>query len=249
MKLLLFIVLGFCAQLIDGTAGMAYGVSCNTFLRAAGIPSAISSACVHSAEIFTTLASGLSHLKLKNFNRKLFFMLLIPGVIGGVLGAYLLVHFESTVLDVVVDLYLIIMGCVILGKAFQKRKINREFGRSTYVLGFVGGFSDALGGGGWGPVVSSTLLATGHDPRQSIGTVNAAEFFVTVAETTAFLTLLGSFQSYFTIILGLIIGGVIAAPIGALLCKRLPVRFILAAVGVLVLALNVFKLLQHTGVI
>lgn len=249
MKLILFIALGFCAQLIDGTAGMAYGISCNTFLRSAGVPSAISSACVHAAEIFTTLVSGISHLRLKNINWKLFFMLLVPGILGGVIGAYLLVHFESTVLDVIVDLYLIIMGVVILFKAFQRQRQKKDFGSYAYALGFVGGFSDALGGGGWGPVVTSTLLATGHDPRQSIGTVNSAEFFVTVAETTAFIALLGSFKSYFTIIAGLIIGGVIAAPISAMLCKKLPVPVILFFVGVLVLLLNFIKLLQHTGII
>ncbi|MCD7867163.1 MAG: sulfite exporter TauE/SafE family protein [Clostridiales bacterium] len=249
MTIFLYILLGFAAELIDGTAGMAYGVSSNTFLRLTGMPSAVSSACVHSAEIFTTLVSGLSHLRLKNINWKLFWMLLLPGALGGIGGAYMLSNFESTILDVIIDLYLIVMGIVILVKAFQRQKLRKDYGRYACFLGLVGGFSDAMGGGGWGPVVTSTLLATGHEPRKTIGTVNSAEFFVTLAETTTFVAILGNFRSYFTIILGLIIGGVIAAPIGAVLCKKLPVRWILTGVGILVILLNVIKLLQHIGLI
>lgn len=221
MGIWVYILLGFAAEMIDGTMGMAYGVSSNTFLRTAGVPSAISSACVHVSEIFTTLVSGISHLTLKNVHRGLFFRLLIPGILGGAIGAYLLVKFESPVIDIVIDCYLIVMGFVILSKFFRKNVKEREFGNSAIPLGFVGGFSDALGGGGWGPVVTSTLIAAGHDTRKTIGTVNTAEFFVTVAETTTFVAMLGDFRSYTTIILGLIIGGVAAAPIGAYLCKKI----------------------------
>lgn len=249
MKLFLFIVVGFLAELIDGTAGMAYGVSSNTFLRSVGVPSAVSSACVHVAEIFTATASGISHLKLKNVSKRLFLMLVFPGVVGGILGAWLLVNYENAFLDVLIDLYLIVMGVLIIYKAFRLARLNQEFGRSTYLLGFVGGFSDAMGGGGWGPIVTSTLLASGHDPRVTIGSVNTAEIFVTLAETTTFVALLGDFRSYSTIILGLIIGGVLAAPIGAWLCKKVPVPVILVLVGLLVLVMNVVKLLQHTGLL
>lgn len=249
MQFLICAALGFLAELIDGTAGMAYGVSSNTFLRAVGIPSAVSSACVHISEIFTTFVSGLSHLKLKNVNWKLFLMLLIPGIIGGVAGAYLLVNFESQTLDIIIDIYLIVMGAVILRKAFQAQNQKREFGRYAVPLGLAGGFSDAMGGGGWGPVVTSTLLASGHDPRQTIGSVNAAEFFVTIAETTTFVAMLGDLRRYLPIVAGLIAGGVVAAPIGAALCRRLPVRWILAGVGVLILLLNIIKLMQHIGVL
>lgn len=249
MKLFLFIVVGFLAELIDGTAGMAYGVSSNTFLRSVGVPSAVSSACVHVAEIFTATASGISHLKLKNVSKRLFLMLVFPGVVGGIMGAWLLVNFENSFLDVLIDLYLIVMGVLIIYKAFRLARLNQEFGRSTYLLGFVGGFSDAMGGGGWGPIVTSTLLASGHEPRVTIGSVNTAEIFVTLAETTTFVALLGDFRSYSTIILGLIIGGVLAAPIGAWLCKKVPVPVILVLVGLLVLVMNVVKLLQHTGLL
>ncbi len=246
-SILIFIILGFFAQLIDGTMGMAYGVSSNTFLRSAGVPSAISSACVHVSEIFTTFISGLSHLKLKNVHKGLFFKLLLPGIIGGALGAYLLVEFESHILDIIIDLYLVVMGIIIVSKAFKKPEKPREFGNYAIGLGVAGGFTDAMGGGGWGPVVTSTLLASGHDTRKTIGTVNTVEFFVTIAETTAFVALLRDFRSYTSIILGLIIGGVIAAPIGAYLCKIVPVKKMLLIVGLLVIFLNGWKLLQHAG--
>lgn len=248
-EIIIFIILGFCAELIDGTMGMAYGVSSNTFLRSVGVPSAVSSACVHISEVFTTLVSGLSHLKLKNVDKGLFLKLLVPGCIGGALGAYLLVSFSSNAIDVIIDIYLIVMGVVIFSKIFKKPKPPREYGNYAYGLGLAGGFTDAMGGGGWGPVVTSTLLASGHDTRKTIGTVNTAEFFVTIAETTTFVAMIGDFRAYTTIIVGLIIGGVIAAPIGAVLCKKIPVRQMLGIVGALVVFLNVYKLLQHTGIV
>jgi uncharacterized membrane protein YfcA len=249
MTVLIYILLGFVAEMIDGTMGMAYGVSASTFLRAAGVPSAAASASVHAAEIFTTLVSGISHIKLKNVSRTLFLRLVIPGAIGGVLGAYILSRFQITAVDIAIDVYLIVMGVVIFVKAFSKDRHEREAGAAVSALGFVGGLSDAMGGGGWGPVVTSTLLASGHDTRKTIGTVNTAEFFVTVAETTAFAALLGDFRQHASIIIGLIIGGVIAAPIGAAICSKIPKKPMLICVGVLVSALNVWKLLGHAGLL
>ena len=249
MELLLFIVLGFCAEMIDGTAGMAYGVSSNTFLRSAGVPSAVSSACVHAAEMFTTLASGISHWRMGNVDKKLLKMLLVAGIPGGILGAWLLSSFESTTLDIIIDVYLIIMGVTIFIKGLRMAHTQRDFGAYAYPLGFVGGFTDALGGGGWGPVVTSTLLASDHEPRVSIGTVNTAEFFVTIAETTTFVVMLESFTQYLPVVAGLIIGGVVAAPLAARLCKVVPVRATLLFVGVLVVALNTYKLVFALGVI
>jgi uncharacterized membrane protein YfcA len=233
--------------MIDGTAGMAYGVSSNTFLRTAGVPSAISSACVHAAEMFTTLASGISHWRMKNVDKHLMKMLLIAGVPGGILGAWVLASFENPAFDIVIDVYLIIMGVVILYKGIRMTHKERSFGAYAYPLGFVGGFSDALGGGGWGPVVTSTLLASNHDPRRTIGTVNTAEFFVTVAETSTFVVLLNSFVQYWTIVLGLIIGGVVAAPIAARLTSKVSARAMMLFVGPLVIALNAYKLVLHVG--
>lgn len=242
---LIFFALGFLAELIDGTMGMAYGVSSNTFLRSVGISSATSSACVHIAELFTTFVSGISHIRLKNVCKDLFKKLLIPGIIGGIIGAYLLVSFESNILDIIIDVYLIIMGIIIISKIFKKNKPRDGYGKFIPALGFVGGISDALGGGGWGPVVTSTLIATDHNPRTTIGTVNTVEFFVTIAETTTFVAMLGSFSEYIIILAGLIIGGVLAAPIGAYLCKYIPIKVMLAIVGTLVIVLNIYKFSQH----
>lgn len=249
--LIICTIIGFLAQMIDGTMGMAYGVSCNTFLRTfAGLPSAVASASVHFAEIFTTLASGISHFKLKNVNKRLFLMLLIPGIIGGVLGAYLLSSFYSEKWDPIIDAYLIIMGVVVLTKIFKKENKVREPGKYVYGLGLIGGFCDAIGGGGWGPVVTSTLVATDHDVKTTIGSVNTAEFFITVAQSATFVfTMKAAFLENMYSILGLIIGGLIAAPFAALMCKKIPIKPLLGIVGGLIILTNVYKLLQHLNMI
>lgn len=245
--LIICIILGFFAQLIDGTMGMAYGVSCNTFLRIfAGIPSSMASASVHFAEVFTTFASGATHFKMKNINKKLFLMLLFPGVIGGVIGAYLVSSLYSEKLDPIIDIYLVIMGVIVLSKVFKKERKTREPGKYAIGLGFIGGFLDAVGGGGWGPVVTSTLVATDHDVRTTIGSVNTAEFFITIAQSAAFFITLGStFLENMYAILGIIIGGLLAAPIAALLCKKIPIKPMLAAVGLLIIGLNLYSLILH----
>ena len=242
-RFILFIIIGFAAQIVDGTLGMAYGVSCRTFLKAvAGLPSALASAVVHVAEVPTTLASGLSHIKLKNVDKSLLFKLMLPGIAGGVLGAWFLSSIGDK-LELFIDIYLIIMGAIILRKAFRREQKERRLNKLIYPLGFAGGFLDATGGGGWGPVVTSTMVAVGHDVKKTIGTVNTAEFLVTLAETTTFVVLLNDFTSYWQIILGLIIGGVAAAPAAAWLCKKIPVRPLLAIVGVLIIGLNTYNLI------
>lgn len=244
MTLVLYILIGFAAQMIDGTMGMAYGVSCRSLLKViGGVPSAMASAVVHCAEIPMTLVSGVSHWKLKNIDKRLFLRLIIPGVAGGVFGAWFLTS-AGDVLEPFIDVYLIIMGFVILSKAMKKQRSERKAGAYVYPLGFFGGFFDATGGGGWGPVVTSTMLATGHEPKKTIGAVNAAEFFVTVAETTTFLALASDFMSYWQIILGLVIGGVCAAPIAAWACKKAPVKPLLIVVGCLIIALNTYNLIE-----
>lgn len=244
--LFLCILLGFAAQLIDGSMGMAYGVSCNTFLRSvAGLPAAVSSASVHFAEIFTTFASGISHIKFKNVAKGIFTRLLIPGVIGGVLGAYLLADFYNEAWDPFIDAYLLIMGFVVLSKLFKKESKHREPGNLLYVLGLAGGFFDAVGGGGWGPVVTSTMVATNHDPKKTIGSVNTAEFFVTVAESiTFFMVMKGEFLQYTYTILGLIIGGILAAPLAAWLTHKIPLKVMLGLVGGLIVGLNGWSLIK-----
>lgn len=245
MRFLLYIVIGFAAQMIDGTLGMAYGVSCRTFLKTvAGLPSAMASAVVHCSEIPTTLVSGISHIKLKNVMKDLLWKLMIPGVIGGVLGAWFLTSIGDH-LEPFIDGYLILMGIIIFRKALMKKdRPTRKVGNYIYPLALAGGFLDATGGGGWGPVVTSTMLATDHDVRKTIGTVNAAEFLVTVAETTAFTALLHDFSGYWQIIAGLVIGGVLAAPLAAWFCKKVPVKPLLGVVGALVIGLNTYNLIH-----
>jgi uncharacterized membrane protein YfcA len=234
-NILVFVVVGLTAQLIDGALGMAYGVSSTTFLLSIGVPPAAASASVHAAEIFISSISGLSHWRLGNVDKGLVKQLLIPGVIGGVVGAYLLTAIPLSVIKPLVSLYLLVMGCIILHKSFQPL---RESARSTHLvpLGLVGGFFDAIGGGGWGPIVTTTLVATGGNPRFVVGSVNLAEFFVTVCESITFILSIG--LTHWTIILGLIIGGAIAAPLAAYVCQKLPTKMLMRAVGVLIILLS-----------
>ncbi len=244
MQFVIFLIIGFAAQLIDGTLGMAYGVSCRTFLKMAGLPGAMASAVVHCAEVPTTLVSGIAHWQLKNVNWKLLLKLAIPGVVGGVLGAWVLTSIGDK-LEPFIDIYLIVMGLLIFIKVFKKDgKPPRKAGAYVYPLGFLGGFLDATGGGGWGPVVTSTMLASNHETKKTIGTVNTAEFVVTLAQTTAFLVLISDFLAHWQVIVGLILGGVIAAPLAAYICKKMPVKPLLAIVGVLIVGLNIYNLVS-----
>jgi len=239
--IVVFIVVGFIAQMIDGALGMAYGVSSTSFLLSIGIPPAAASASVHAAEIFTSGVSGFSHLRFGNVNRTLFKNLVIPGVIGGVLGAYILTAVPGETMKPFVALYLLTMGLMILRRALRAVQ-QTEVKTKVIPLGLAGGFCDAIGGGGWGPVVTSTLVARGHSPRFAIGSVNLAEFFVTIAEVAAFLTVIG--LVHWQIIVGLTIGGVLAAPLAAHVCKRLPSRVLMIVVGVLITALSVRTIYQ-----
>ncbi|RPI77691.1 MAG: sulfite exporter TauE/SafE family protein [Chloroflexi bacterium] len=240
-NILLFVVFGFFAQIVDGALGMAYGVSSNTFLLSIGIAPAAASASVHMAEIFTTGVSGFSHWRLKNVNRHLILRLIIPGVLGCVLGAYILTSVSGELLKPFISIYLIIMGLVIVWKAFRQSKVHQKVTSWIAPLGLVGGFFDAIGGGGWGPVVTTTLIARGNNPRYAIGSVNASEFFVTFAQSIMFILTIG--LTYWKIILGLLIGGIIAAPLAAIVCKKLPVRTLMFIVGVLIIGLSIRTLI------
>ena len=241
-----FIVVGFLAQLIDGALGMAYGVSSNTFLLSLGVPPAVASASVHAAEIFTTGVSGFSHWRLGNVDKYLFKRLVIPGVLGGVVGAYLLTEMPSQVIKPVVALYLAVMGVVILRRAMRP-VIEREVRTAIAPLGVIGGFFDAIGGGGWGPIVTSTLVARGNNPRFTIGSVNVTEFFVTLSQSIVFVLTLTLTMKDAEIILGLLIGGVIAAPLAAFAARYIPARPLMMAVGVLIIILSVRTLILAIG--
>ena len=241
LSLLPYVLVGFAAQMIDGALGMAYGVSSNTFLLSLGIPPVAASASVHMAEVVTTGVSGVSHWRLSNVDWKLVRRLLIPGMIGGATGAYLLTSMDDNIIKPYIAVYLLIMGGVIVYKAFTLKPRNKPdgyHGPRISLLGLFGGFCDAVGGGGWGPVVTSTLVARGKNPRLTIGSVNFSEFFVTLVQSILFVLTL-SFGEYWQIILGLLFGGVIAAPIAARLAQKLPMKALMIFVGLLIIGLSI----------
>lgn len=235
---LLITIIGFLAQMIDGSLGMAYGVSSTTFLTTVGVPAKVASASVHTAEVFTTLVSGISHWKMKNVDISIFKKLVFPGVVGGAVGAYILVSFPGDLISPFVSVYLLIMGIVVLFRGIHGVSKNLIQGRKLIPLGFIGGFFDAVGGGGWGPIVTSTMVASGHPPRYAIGSVNTAEFFVTLVQTLTFTVFLGIGQ-YWQYILGLAVGGVLAAPLAARICAKISDKKLLIIVGILIILLNI----------
>ena len=228
---------GFIAQMIDGALGMAYGVTATTFLLTLGVPPSVASASVHSSEIFTSGVSGYMHLKFGNVNSKLFKTLLIPGVIGAILGAYVLTSLEEYIYIIkpIVAVYTLILGILIVKKALKKRIEKRPFNKIGW-LAMLGGSMDAIGGGGWGPIVSSTLIARGRHPKYTIGSVNLTEFFVSLASSVTFITLIGF--SHWQVIVGLILGGMVAAPIAASLSRRLPIKTMMILVGIVVIVVS-----------
>ncbi|HWR12084.1 MAG TPA: sulfite exporter TauE/SafE family protein [Rectinemataceae bacterium] len=236
-NIFIIILIGFLAQMIDGALGMAYGVSSTTFLTTVGIPPKIASASVHTAEVFTTLCSGISHWKMKNVDWKIFRKLVIPGVIGGALGAYVLVNFPGDLISPFVTIYLIVMGVIVLIRGIRGATKKMIAGNKLVLVGLAGGFFDAVGGGGWGPIVTSTMVASGHPPRFAIGSVNTAEFFVTIVQTLTFTVFLG-IGNYWQYILGLAIGGVLAAPLAAYVCRKVPEKKLMLIVGALIIVLN-----------
>ncbi len=240
-SILYYILAGFIAQLIDGALGMAYGVTATTFLLSGGISPAASSASVHASEIFTSGVSGLMHLKFGNVNKKLFKSLLIPGVIGAILGAYVLTSLEdyNFTIKPLVSFYTLALGVIIIYKALKKDSIRKRIKR-IFPLAFFGGLLDSIGGGGWGPIVSSTLIARGRNARYTIGSVNLTEFFVALASSLTFVTIIG--LTHWMIIAGLIIGGCIAAPIGALIANKIPTKTIMILVGLVVIIISLKRI-------
>lgn len=235
--ILYYILGGFIAQMIDGALGMAYGVTASTFLLAAGVTPAAISASVHSSEIFTSGVSGYMHLRFGNVNKKLFTTLLIPGVIGAALGAYVLVGLEqySHFIKPAVAVYTAILGILIIRKALAPKRPKQKL-KSIGWLAWFGGTMDSIGGGGWGPIVSSTLIASGRHPRYTIGSVNLTEFFISLASSLTFFSLIGI--TYWQVIIGLILGGMIAAPIAAHLSTRLPIKTMMIMVGIVVILVS-----------
>lgn len=234
--MLLFIVVGFAAQIVDGAIGMAYGITAASVMISFGVPPVTASAAIHAAEVVTTAASGTAHWRAGNVQRDLIFRLAIPGALGGIAGATLLTKIPGEHLRPLVAVYLLIMGLVIVRRALRKSETATHCHANPIPLGLLGGFLDAVGGGGWGAMVTTTLIGRGLTPRLAIGTANAAEFFVTSAVTATFVLSVG--LTLWPIILGLMIGGVLAAPFAAYLAKTIPEQTLMLMVGVIVIALS-----------
>lgn len=234
------VAVGLLAQAVDGALGMAYGVTSTTFLLSAGATPAMASASVHIAEVFTTGVSGVSHAKLGNVDKKLFLRLLVPGMIGAVLGAVLVTQVDGKAMKPFISAYLLIMGLYILSKAWRTIKARKEAPKHVGKLALFGGFVDSAGGGGWGPVVTTSLVGAGNDPRTTIGSVNFAEFFLALAGAASFTLLAGS--GVWVLVLGLVIGGLFAAPFAALVTRKLNTRTLLVLVGTLITLVSLFNL-------
>ncbi len=244
--LLPFIAVGFAAQLIDGALGMAFGVICNTLLVGVmGVPPALASQRVHIVECFTTATSGISHLLHRNVDGRLFVRLLVPGMIGGVLGAYVLTSLDASFVKPFVLLYLTCIGIYLLFRGIMYPPKIRE-AKAIAPLGLIGGFLDAVGGGGWGPVVTSNLLIQGADPRKVVGTVNTVEFFLTITVSATFIYRLG-FADLAGATLGLLIGGLLAAPIGAWAAKHFPAKTMLIMVGIVLTLTSAYGVYRAWG--
>jgi uncharacterized membrane protein YfcA len=239
--LAIFTAVGFLAQLVDGALGMAYGVTATSVLLQLGTPPAIASASVHAAEVFTTGASALSHWRFGNIARRLVIRLAIPGVIGGMIGAYVLSSFPGHLFRPFISAYLLGMGVLIIIKAYRPPSVGIDLQtHPVSILGVVGGFLDAVGGGGWGPVVVSRLLGSGGAPKLVIGSVNCAEFFLTAAVSATFFATIG--LELWPVITGLVIGGIVAAPLGAFAAAKLPHKPLMILVGTLIIVLSVTNL-------
>lgn len=252
-RLILVALLGAIAQLVDGTLGMAYGVTASTALLITGITPAVASASVHLAEVGTTLASGLSHWRFGNVDWRVVALIGAPGAVGAFAGATFLSSLSTESASVWVAGLLLLLGVYILvrfGTGRVRAVIEgRPAGRFLGPLGLVAGFIDATGGGGWGPVANSALLSSGKlAPRRTVGSVNAAEFLVAVAASIGFLFGLGRQNLPFGIVAALLIGGVLAAPLAAWLVSRLATRWLGVGVGLVLILTNARTVLNGLDV-
>ncbi|SFV34521.1 TSUP family transporter [Thermoflavifilum thermophilum] len=236
-----FLVGGFLAKYIDGTLGLGYGTIGTTYLLSFGIPPAQISKTIHISEIFTSGFSGWMHWHYRNVNKKLFRALVWPGLIGGIAGAILITHLQHAALHTirpVIALYTFFLGVNILLKGIRFRRTQQRKIKRVGFLGMIGGFLDAVAGGGWGTLVTSTLIASGRNPKYVVGSVNLARFYVALAGSATFLVLLG--LSQWQVLLGLLIGGALASPLAARTTRSLPTRQLLVILGLLVMLLSLW---------
>jgi uncharacterized membrane protein YfcA len=227
---------GFVFALVDGAIGMSYGVTSTSFSIAMGLPPATASMGVHLSEITSNGIAGWMHYRLRNVNWRLYKMLVIPGIIGAVLGAFILSSLEeySKEIKPIISLYTLILGGVILSKAFKiQRKKSADKFKNVRPLGFIGGFIDAVFGGGWGSIVLSTLIAGGRHPRFSLGAVKLSRFFIAITSSLTFITMTNG--AHWEAVLGLVIGSALASPIAAKISSKLSVKAIMVAVGIIVM--------------
>ncbi|HEY0901969.1 MAG TPA: sulfite exporter TauE/SafE family protein [Micavibrio sp.] len=243
-ELFFYVAAGFLAQIVDGSLSMAYGLTASSLLLTTGLPAATVSATVHTAECFTTGASALSHRAFGNVDKVLFKKLVIPAVVGAVIGAYVLANLAVGMLRPFIAIYLVVMGFIILYKVWQdfpSRRITSHIGP----LGFFGALIDAIGGGGWGPIVASNLAARGNDIRTTVGTVIAVEFFVTIAASITFFLTMG--LQHLDVVIALAAGGVLAAPLGALIVKKVPIKPFMLFVGFFIISLGSYNFANAMG--
>lgn len=248
-----FIIVGFCAQIVDGALGMAYGTLSSSILLTMGVPPATASASVHSAQFFTTGIAAASHSYFKNVRWRLCAILAISGIVGGVLGSMFLMSIDGKLIRPFIAIYLLLLGLNILRKCYKMRRHdlaqkffeksnNRVRSWKRYVpIGFFGGLFDSIGGGGWGPIVTTNLIALGKSPRFVIGSVTVAEFFVKTAIASTFLTMM-HFE-FHTVVLGLLIGGVVAAPLGAIVLRFIKPELLMTLVGFLIVGLSLVQII------
>jgi uncharacterized protein len=239
--LLIFIAIGFVAQLVDGALGMAFGVIATTSLLTFGVAPATASAMTHVTEMFTTAASGASHVYHRNVDWRLVARLAPAGMLGGAVGAFVLANVDAEFMRPLVSLYLAGMGGYIIFKALRPLWPREVRDWLVPVIGAGGGLLDAMGGGGWGPVVTGSLIGRGHAPRQVIGSTNLTEFLVTTVISATFFLTLG--WSELSSAIGLIIGGVVAAPLGGYMVSRVSTRPIMIAVGLIIIVTTIPRLL------
>lgn len=240
----LFMLAGFLAQMVDGAVGMGYGVTSTSMLMSMGVPPAAISGSVHTAEIFSSAVSGYSHYRFGNVNKKLFKVLVIPGVLGAVAGAGMLVWMGDKYGNLIkpfLAAYCMVLGFRILYQAYKRNKKNKKVKRAGWLAG-AGGFLDSFGGGGWGPLVTSTLISKGRSPQYVIGSVSLSEFFVTLSSAMSFFVFIGI--THWQVIMGLMIGGAVAAPLAAKLAGKLPVRTMLICVGLMVIIWSIRVLVK-----
>ena len=255
VSLVVFLIIGFFAQFIDGTVGMGYGAFSGSLLIGMGVMPALASASIHTAEIFVSLFSGVSHLKFGNVRKDWLKLLVIPGVIGGVAGAYFVASIPGAAIKPFIASFLLVLGIIMLYRFVPKRassssKLSKVLSNPRFSskkiagLGLVASFLDALGGGGWGPIATPGLILTeNEEPRKVVGTVNLAEFFITIAIAVTFFIALGTEEYNWKVIGLLLLGGAIAAPLAAYLCKRMPPRILGILVGIALVVYNLRTLL------